>query len=136
MFELHPQLAADSLDILPWPLCRVRLMNDANWPWLLLVPARPEIREIHDLAPADRTLLLDEIVRASQALEALVKPDKINVAALGNMVPQLHVHVIARTRDDIAWPRPVWGAAPRKAYPTAERDALVARLRAALAPAR
>jgi len=133
MFALHPQLAADSQEIERWALSRVLLMNDANWPWLLLVPARPDIREIHDLAPADRALLLDEIVRASQALEAVAKPDKINVAALGNMVPQLHVHVIARYRSDVAWPKPVWGAAPRKAYAPAALDALVADLRTALA---
>ena len=101
-YELHPQLADDTAPVIELALCEVRLMDDANHPWLVLVP------------------------------KALFQPDKLNVAALGNQVPQLHVHVIARYRDDIAWPRPVWGAANARPYAPEELVERVAALRAAL----
>lgn len=125
MFELHPQLAADTVPVVSWPLCQVLLINDATYPWLVLVPARPDLRDLDDLANDDLVLATGEIVRASRALKSLYSPDKVNVAALGNMVPQLHIHVIARFEDDAAWPKPVWGVAPARAY---EPDALLARL--------
>lgn len=115
-FDLHPQLAADTIEVARWDCCRVLLMNDATYPWLILVPQRPDLRDLHDLAPADLALATAEIVRASQALERLFQPVKINVAALGNMVPQLHIHVIARFEEDPAWPQPVWGVAPAEPY--------------------
>ncbi|MBL9035731.1 MAG: HIT domain-containing protein, partial [Rhodospirillaceae bacterium] len=96
MFELHPQLAADGLFLADWPLCRVLRMNDRTYPWLILVPRRANIREIIDLVDEDQQILMQEIARASAALKTLRRPRKINVAALGNMVPQLHVHVIGR----------------------------------------
>lgn len=133
MFHLHEQLAADTAAVADWPLCRVLLMNDANYPWLILVPARPGISEVHHLSAQDRTLLVEEVARATDVVQRHFNADKMNVAALGNVVPQLHVHVIARFRTDAAWPRPVWGAAPARPY---EADALreaVAAIRAALA---
>ena len=118
-FQLDGRLAADTHRVARWALSSVLLMDDANYPWLILVPERPGLRDFHDLVPADLTALCDEMVRASRALQALFRPDKINVAALGNMVPQLHVHVIARFVGDAAWPKPVWGALPPLRY-TAE----------------
>lgn len=132
-WQLHPQLANDTVPVIELPLCEVRLMDDANHPWLVLVPRVPDIVEIIDLAPAQRTQLTTEIDATSRALKALFKPDKLNVAALGNMVPQLHVHVIARYRNDIAWPRPVWGNATARAYTPEELIERVRALGAALA---
>ena len=133
-FVLDPRLAADCAVVGDLPLCRLLLMDDAGYPWCILVPRRAGARELHELAPADRAALLDEVVRLSEAMQRLFVADKMNVAALGNVVPQLHVHVIARRRGDPAWPRPVWGAAPAVPYAAAARAALLARLREALAP--
>lgn len=108
-YRLHPQLAADSHPVAKLELCELRLMDDANYPWLVLVPRLPEARELIDLEPGPRRLLMDEIDHASRMLRSLFRPHKLNVAALGNLVPQLHVHVIARFREDPAWPAPVWG---------------------------
>jgi len=116
MFHLHERLAADTVPLAEWPLCRVLLMNDAGYPWLILVPARPGICEIHELSAPDRRQLMAEIAAAAQQLQQAVQAHKINVAALGNVVAQLHVHVVARFRDDPAWPRPVWGAVPARPY--------------------
>ncbi len=124
-FTLDPTLARDTVPLGEWALCRVLLMNDAQYPWLVLVPARPGLRDFHDLTPADLALATGEIVRASKALQALFEPFKLNVAALGNMVPQLHIHVIARFADDAAWPKPVWGVRPAEPY---DEAALTARL--------
>jgi diadenosine tetraphosphate (Ap4A) HIT family hydrolase len=107
-FTLDHRLAESSFFIADWELCRVSLKNDKTWPWLYLVPRRMGIREIFELTEQDQKQLIHEISLASQALNTLYKPDKINTAALGNMVPQLHVHVFARFKDDPAWPRPVW----------------------------
>jgi diadenosine tetraphosphate (Ap4A) HIT family hydrolase len=115
-FHLDDRLAAEGHRLSRWALSSVLLMDDVNYPWLILVPERPGLCELHDLAPGDLMAMSDEIVRASRALKGLFRPDKINVAALGNQVPQLHVHVIARFAGDPAWPGPVWGAAPRKPY--------------------
>ena len=106
MFELHPRLAADTREVTRLSLCRVLLMNDRRFPWLILVPARADIREIHQLSAPDRATLVEEIATVAQAMETLHKADKMNVAALGNQVPQLHVHVIARFTSDPAWPNP------------------------------
>ncbi len=130
-FELHPQLAADTVAVADWPLCRVLLMHDANYPWLILVPAKPGLRDLHDLPPDDLAAATGEIVRASRALETLCSPDKLNVAALGNMVPQLHIHVIARFETDPAWPKPVWGVVPAVRYEQDELDARLSALREA-----
>jgi diadenosine tetraphosphate (Ap4A) HIT family hydrolase len=127
-FSLDPQLAADSLAVAELPVSVVRLMRDANYPWLLLVPRRDGLAEIVDLDAADRTQLMAEIALASQALRETTRCDKLNVAALGNVVRQLHVHVIARRTTDPAWPKPVWGAVPSTAYPAGEAEALAAAL--------
>lgn len=125
MFRLHERLQADTAPVAELPLCRVLLMDNRVWPWLILVPAIPDLTEIHQLDGAGRHRLVDEIAQASAALEDLVRPDKINVGALGNMVPQLHVHVIARARSDPAWPGPVWGSGFAERYDPAERDSLI-----------
>jgi len=132
-FVLHERLAADSVALADWPLCRVLLMNDASYPWLILVPRRPDLKEIHDLDAAARAQLTEEICRASRALQSSVAPDKINVGALGNLVPQLHVHVIARFKDDPAWPGPVWGARPAVPYGSGDLQERVAAMKAAFA---
>lgn len=112
-FALHPQLQADTAFIADWPLCRVSLMNDARFPWLILVPRRAGVTEMHDLADEDIMLLTQEIMRASKMAKSWAQSlgtcDKINIAMIGNIVPQLHVHVVARTKTDSAWPYPVWG---------------------------
>lgn len=132
-FVLHERLAADTVALDDWPLCRVLLMNDANYPWLILVPRRPDLKEIHDLGKDDRAQLTEEICRASLALLSRFTPDKINVGALGNLVPQLHVHVIARFTTDPAWPGPVWGKQPPVPYESAALQERVAALKEALA---
>jgi diadenosine tetraphosphate (Ap4A) HIT family hydrolase len=133
MFRLHERLAAETLEAVRWPLCRVLLMNDRTYPWLILVPEREGLKDLHDLAPADHGAIMAEIGRASRALRRLRDPDKINVAALGNVVPQLHVHVIARFTTDPAWPRPVWGVRPPEPYDDAGAREMLARLGAAFA---
>ena len=120
-FALHPRLAADTVALGDWPLCRLLLMNDARFPWLILVPARPDLREIHDLPPADRATLIEEIARASAQMQQAFKADKMNVAALGNQVPQLHIHIIARFASDSAWPNPIWGQGQGRAMSEVER---------------
>ena len=126
-FVLDPRLAADTAFIADGPLSQVRLMDDIRFPWLVLVPRVADIVEIIDLDAAQRTQLTAEIDTACRALRDLFKPDKLNVAALGNLVQQLHVHVIARYRDDIAWPRPVWGMAAARPY---SPEALIERINA------
>ncbi len=116
-------------------LCRLLLMNDANYPWFILVPEREGIREVHELADADRRLLWDESALLSRALQKGFAPDKLNIAALGNQVPQLHVHHIVRYSHDPAWPNPVWGRVPPKAYYGAETQKLKALLRERLGAA-
>ena len=108
-FELDSRLDADTLFLADWTLCRVLRFNDRTYPWLVLVPRRKGKRDMIDLDAADQQLLMGEITKAGRAMNKALKPEKLNVAALGNMVPQLHVHVIARFTDDPAWPRPVWG---------------------------
>jgi diadenosine tetraphosphate (Ap4A) HIT family hydrolase len=115
-FALHPQLAQDTVAIGELRLSRLLLNKDANYPWLLLVPRRPGITEIIDLDTEARARLMTEVADVSHALRDITQCDKLNVAALGNMVPQLHVHIIARRKGDVAWPRPVWGVAPAVAY--------------------
>ena len=131
-WHLHPQLADDTTPVIELALCEVRLMDDANHPWLVLVPRVPDLVEIIDLEAVQRAQLTTEIDVASRALKALFKPHKLNIAALGNLVPQLHVHVIARYTDDIAWPRPVWGAANARPYAPEEMIERVQALQRAL----
>ncbi|MBM3558911.1 MAG: HIT family protein [Alphaproteobacteria bacterium] len=115
-FMLDPQLAASTVRLVRWKLSDVLLSTDATYPWLLLVPRRAGAVELTDLAWTDAVTLTAEARRASQALAELFRPHKINVAAIGNQVSQLHVHVVARFRDDPAWPRPIWAVVPRRTY--------------------
>ena len=128
-WSLHPQLAKDTSNIGDLPLARVLLMNDANYPWLVLVPRRAHVVEIIDLDEEQQELLMREIALLAGVLKDVTGCDKLNIAAIGNIVPQLHVHVVARRRDDAAWPRPVWGAAPARPYEPSEREALIAAVR-------
>lgn len=116
MFALDPRLQQDTIILGHFPLSLLLLMNDSTYPWLILVPQRPEIREIHELAPRDRRQLLDESCHLAETMAALFGPDKLNIAALGNVVPQLHLHHVARFRHDPAWPAPVWGKTPAVPY--------------------
>ena len=109
---LHPQLAADTAPVCDLALSLLLVMNDANFPWLILAPRRAGASEIIDLG-VEQALLVDEIALVSRVLKDETRCDKLNVAAIGNVVPQLHVHIVARRKEDAAWPKPVWGAAPR-----------------------
>jgi len=116
MAKLHPQLAADCIQLGRFPLCRLLLMNDSNYPWFILVPDRDGIREIYQLADEDRAQLWRESCELSAFVMAAFAGDKLNVAALGNQVPQLHLHHIVRYASDPAWPAPVWGRRPPVPY--------------------
>lgn len=131
-FELHAQLAADTHFICDLELARVLLMDDARFAWLILVPRRAGMRDWIDLAHAEQHRLLDEVELCSRALRTLARPDKLNVAALGNMVAQLHVHVVARHAGDAAWPKPVWGVGERLPYAATALATRTAELRTQL----
>jgi diadenosine tetraphosphate (Ap4A) HIT family hydrolase len=128
-WSLHPQLEKDTIDIGDLPLSRVLVIRDANYPWLLLVPRRPEAVEIIDLDEVEQAQLTTEVSRAARALKEVTKCDKLNIAALGNMVPQLHVHIIARRKQDAAWPRPVWGVVPPLPHDAEEVQNFISALR-------
>ena len=132
-YSLDPRLAADTLPVAEWPLCQVLLINDARFPWLVLVPRRAGASEIIDLAADDRRQLSAEIDRAAAALLRTVPCHKLNIGALGNVVAQLHVHVIARTRIDAVWPKPVWAQGTAESYDEAVAADLIRRLTAAFA---
>lgn len=132
MFSLNERLQADTCPVTDLELCRVLLMNNRLWPWLILVPMREGAVEIHRLDGGDQATLMREIAQASRVVERLFAPDKVNVGALGNMVPQLHVHVIGRTRGDPAWPGPVWGSGHAEPYEPPEAADLAQRLADAL----
>src|SRR4029079_403013 len=129
---LAPTLERDTVTLCDLALCRVLLNNDANYPWLILVPRRASKVELIDLDEADRLTLWKEIAQVSRALKDLTSCHKLNVAQLGNQVAQLHVHIIAREKNDAAWPNPVWGRAPRKDYEAGARDKLLETLRSGL----
>jgi len=124
-WSLHPQLAQDTVPVGDMPLARVLLARDANYPWLILVPRLPGLVELIDLEENAQVQLLGEIAAAARALKTATKCDKLNIAALGNQVPQLHVHVIARRRTDAAWPKPVWGVKPPLAYEEGQQTSLL-----------
>jgi diadenosine tetraphosphate (Ap4A) HIT family hydrolase len=132
VFALDPRLAGDTLAVCDLPLSTVRLMNDARFPWLILVPRRVDASELLDLEPADRLRLWDEVASASQALAEIAKPKKLNVAAIGNIVAQLHVHIVARRESDAAWPRPVWGVGVAESYQASAAEELIVAVRRAL----
>lgn len=128
-FTLHEKLAADTESVADLPLCSCLLMRDARFPWLILVPRLPAMRELHDVPNTHREQLFNEIEQVSAALQNLTRAHKLNVAALGNQVPQLHVHVIARQTDDAAWPGPVWGVGTAEPYTADNLTALLEGLR-------
>ena len=129
VWSLDPQLARDTVMVGDLPLARTLVMNDANYPWLILVPRQPDASEFLDLDDEQQAQLMDEIVMLSRVLKDVTACDKLNVAAIGNIVPQLHVHLVARRRSDPAWPRPVWGAVPVRPYAKAELASFVDRIR-------
>jgi len=131
-WSLHPQLAQDTVPVGDLALSRALLANDANFPWLILVPRLPALVEIIDLEPNDQHQLMREIDATARALRSATACDKLNIAALGNQVVQLHVHLIARRKSDAAWPKPVWGAAPPMLYEPAARESLIETLRRGL----
>ena len=116
MSDIHPQLQEDCVVLGRLPLCHLLLMNDCHYPWFILVPARVEVREIYELDAADRRQLMDESCQLSEFLVEAYAGDKLNVAALGNQVPQLHLHHIVRYATDAAWPAPIWGRIAAQAY--------------------
>ncbi|HET6632297.1 MAG TPA: HIT family protein [Rhodanobacteraceae bacterium] len=133
-FALDPRLAADTVVVTDLRLCRVCLMNDARFAWLVLVPRRPGVTEIDELADADQAMLWSETTQAMRVLRAVARPDKLNVGAFGNIVRQLHMHVVARREGDAAWPGPVWGSGTATPYSEPALAELCARLKAAFSP--
>lgn len=128
-FSLDPRLANDTIDLGRLGICRVLLMKDARYPWLILVPERAGLSELIELTPTDETSVWQTIRLASEALKAVSTPLKLNVGALGNVVRQLHIHIVARNEGDEAWPGPVWGKGTAVPYEDAQRDSLIAALR-------
>ena len=124
-WSLHPQLALDTVPVGDLPLARALLTSDANYPWVILVPRLPGLVELIDLEENAQVQLLGEIAATARALKSITQCDKLNIAALGNQVPQLHVHVIARRHTDPAWPKPVWGVKPSIPYEKAQQRAFL-----------
>ena len=129
LFKLHPKLADDCFAVGDFPLCKLLLMNDRNHPWFILVPRRPDLREIYDLGELDQMQLMRESSQLGKALMQAFKGDKLNVATLGNQVPQLHLHHIVRHEKDPNWPHPVWGRLPAQRYSPAERNECLEQLK-------
>ncbi|MCF7501586.1 HIT domain-containing protein [Pseudoalteromonas sp. L1] len=125
-FSLAKELQRDCIELADWPLCKVLLMNDSQYPWFILVPREAGVKEIIDLSEQQQIMLLQESAKLSKLLQQVFSPDKLNVAALGNMVPQLHIHHIARFKSDAAWPAPVWGKLPAIPYSDKQISALKA----------
>lgn len=130
-FSLHPQLAADSLPVTSLPLSEIRLINDLRFPWALVIPRIEGASDWQDLTDGDLAAVNTEVMQVARALKTLTNPKKMNIAALGNMVPQLHIHVVARFEDDAAWPGPIWGVGDMQPYENTPK--LLAELREALA---
>jgi len=138
-FAVDPAFEGGSIAVGELPLCHVRLQADARWPWLILIPRLPRLREVEDLSAADRVRLIEETVLAGQAVRALgaatgFTVEKLNIGALGNVTPQLHVHVVGRRAGDPAWAGPVWGVGVAEAYGPDAFEAAVAAVRGGLAP--
>ena len=134
VFQSDPAFDAGSVVVGDWPLCQVRLQDDARFPWLILIPRRPGLRELEDLTRDDRAALVEEMVRAGEAVRRLGEADgrpvdKLNVAALGNVTAQLHVHVVGRHHDDGLWPDPVWGRGSALPYGPSALQTAVSRIR-------
>jgi diadenosine tetraphosphate (Ap4A) HIT family hydrolase len=131
-FQLHERLQQDCIAIGRFSLCQLLMMNDSQFPWFILVPERPDIKEIYQLTSADRQLLTEESCFLAENIAVLFNADKMNVAAIGNMVPQLHIHHIVRYQTDKAWPAPVWGKFTTQAYTELQIADLIAKVRAQL----
>lgn len=133
-FKADPAFDTGSVVVLDWPLCQVRLQDDARFPWLILIPRQAGLHELEDLTPDDRAILMDEILRAGEAVRMLGQAagqpvEKLNVGAIGNVTAQLHVHVVGRRHDDALWPDPVWGRGPAIPYGASGLQAAASRLR-------
>jgi diadenosine tetraphosphate (Ap4A) HIT family hydrolase len=134
IFSLHPQLEKDCFFIEDWPICRLVLMDDSRFPWFILVPRLNGARELVDLPETEQIRVLNEINWLSKAMQKTLKPHKLNIAALGNMVPQLHIHVIARFEEDDAWPKPVWSAEGKAVpYSKEKKSELIQQIKQAFA---
>lgn len=131
-FVLDPQLDRDSVWVTDLPLCTVRLINDMNYPWLILVPKVANISEVIELSEQQQHTLWRESALVSEVITQLFTPDKLNLAALGNMVPQLHLHHIARFKDDLSWPKPIWGQFPVKPYVKSAMNKRITLIQAAI----
>ena len=134
-FELHPRLRQDCIEVGRFDLCRLLIMNDSQFPWFILVPEKPGLQEIYQLDKADRALLIEESSALADALATLYRADKMNIAAIGNLVPQLHIHHIVRYRTDKAWPAPIWGKFDAVPYQEEELNAMLTRLKIQLGAA-
>lgn len=132
MYHLHPTLAADTINLGQLSLCDVLLMNHRNYTWLILVPRRADIKEIYELSENDQHQLLKECSAIAEKLAVFTKAHKINVAAIGNQVEQLHIHIVARHHHDALWPQPVWGHSTPNPYSLSEQQSLVPELRKSL----
>jgi diadenosine tetraphosphate (Ap4A) HIT family hydrolase len=130
-FQLDPRLESDTNFILDLDLCQIRLSHNAAFPWIILIPKQSEITEIIDLNTQDQQLLIHEIALASKIMQQLFYPTKLNIANLGNIVPQLHIHIIARYKDDKAWPGPVWNAGVSEDYKTNEKTERIEQIKTA-----
>jgi diadenosine tetraphosphate (Ap4A) HIT family hydrolase len=128
-WDLDPQLARDTATVGDLPISRVLVSRDASYPWIILVPRQPAAVELIDLTDADQAQVMREIAQVGRVLKAVTDCDKLNVAAIGNVVAQLHIHVVARRRGDAAWPKPIWGAGPPRAYAPDALDQFIAALR-------
>ena len=131
MSNIHPQLQNDCLVLGKFPLSHLLLMNDANYPWFILVPDREEIKEIYQLSNDDQKQLISESSCLAEFLMQCFNGDKLNIAAIGNIVPQLHIHHVVRYQSDPAWPAPIWGKLPAKVYSASELNTVVKKIKAA-----
>lgn len=127
-FQLHSQLEADTFVIGDLPLCRLLLMNDARFPWVILVPRRMDVSEVYDLPMQEQQMLWQESALVAEKLMQLTKADKMNLAALGNVVPQLHVHHVARFKTDAVWPKPIWGQGTAEPYSESDKQLMLRNL--------
>jgi diadenosine tetraphosphate (Ap4A) HIT family hydrolase len=132
MFTLDSRLQNDTIDLGDWALCKVLLMNDTNYPWVILVPRKTGAVELLDLNEVEQQQLMKESMQLAQILKNEFKADKLNIANLGNVVSQLHIHHIVRYTSDAAWPKPVWGALPAKPYEDAQKQKMVSHLKNSL----
>jgi diadenosine tetraphosphate (Ap4A) HIT family hydrolase len=135
LFSVHRQLAMDSIALGSFELCQLRLINDCQYPWFILIPQRTNIQEIYQLTTQDQSLLIKESSFLAEQLARLFKADKLNIAAIGNVVPQLHLHHVVRYQTDIAWPKPIWGLSSMQAYSATLLEQRIEEVKQQLGPA-